>query len=534
MTRDFHELLKESGYLDTPVNRFFWKNASPTLRNHLRQWLILSLSTALPFAALLASLSQLKGMDRLTLFVFYTVVYCSGFALLDIATGFLMRVVGDVREESPWLNWVPIPLAMLFLFFWTRGLENAIDVRPTEVRVLIWAALALSCWIAGKSCQLLVISRLYWHGIRPPKLRQYPLLTGLVLASMITLHLVQQVTPQLPHLEPNGGTPMVVLALDVPHGLFKDYTQLFPDWPAQDFEVEENDITNFWTELGTGTNSSLHQTSLVVFKTPLFTSPLNRRDPTQGAPLFVFQTLGLSSPVSEGGRFRQYFWEILDNYQLRTYAYSWWHSYPASSRNGGVLSERWTHEQQGYPFEVGLKILDPKQEAPVSQNKALEATRNREKQTWAQLLERARLSDFDLCVAYLPLADLMANTEQEGLLLYRKEMITQLLGSLPRDTRMGILLSSGKPDGNVLQYRFITNWLQSVADPLENHLELAPTILHAYELPPDQLMARSRIKIPLDIPIERVDYGEPEQDRIPDPRSDQNYYEELRSLGYVK
>ncbi len=534
MSKELHELLKESGYLDSPANRFFWKNASPTFRNHLRQWFILSSYTAIPFAALLAILTRLKGVDRLVLFATYWVLFCLGFVVLDLVLGLAVRSIKGVRIRSAWLNWTPIPLAMMFLFFWGYGLQHAIDARPHAARLLIWAALAISTWIAGKSCQLLFVSRLYWHGISPPELKKYPLIMSLALLGMIGLHISQHWEGGLPNLKPEPGSPMLVLALDAPHDLFDAYSDLFPAWPARDFEMEETDITNFWTELGTGTPASLHQTSLVVFKTPFFKRPLNRRDPTTVPLLSVFQTLGLASPMSEGGRFRQYFWEILDDYQLRTFAYSWWHSFPASSRNGGVLSERWTRETDQHPFQVGLATLEPVETLPDFHNPALAPTVQRENQTWAQLHQRAENLDFDLCVAYLPLADLLENEDQEAVLAFRKTEIDAIFNTLPRDTRIIVLLSSGKPTQNRLEYRIISNWLDTVANPLESHLELAPTILTACQLPPDILMAPSRIKIPLDITAERVDYGEPDQDRTPDPNSDQNYFQELRSLGYVK
>ena len=80
----------------------------------------------------------------------------------------------------------------------------------------------------------------------------------------------------------------------------------------------------------------------------------------------------------------------------------------------------------------------------------------------------------------------------------------------------------------------ISNWLPEICDPFQNHRQLAPTILVDYRIPADRLMEGARHKLPLDITAERLDYGEPDTDRKPHPKADTNYYEELKSLGYVK
>lgn len=99
-----------------------------------------------------------------------------------------------------------------------------------------------------------------------------------------------------------------------------------------------------------------------------------------------------------------------------------------------------------------------------------------------------------------------------------------------------MLLSSGKPleQKQEVRLHLISNWLPEIAQPLESHLELAATLLADYRIPADRLMMAARYKLSLDISNERLDYGEPDKQRKPQPKADRHYYEELKSLGYVK
>jgi hypothetical protein len=68
---------------------------------------------------------------------------------------------------------------------------------------------------------------------------------------------------------------------------------------------------------------------------------------------------------------------------------------------------------------------------------------------------------------------------------------------------------------------------------LASHLELAPTILADYGLPRDRLMLKAPRQTST-AELGSVDYGEPNPDRRGDPIADTHYYEELKSLGYIR
>ena len=544
MTEDIYRMLRDSGYLASPADRYLWKNATPTFRHHLRQLMLLGLFTAIPMGALFSSLTLLGGWDRLVLFLFYLLTVLLGLALSDLVIGWLVLR----KSLEPWwgktrfLTLLPMIIAALILFLLGQWLQPLISLRPVWAQALLWPALAITAWIAAKSCHLLIISRLYWHGIKPPPRHAYPWLMALVLASVGLYHVNKHFRRSPEISPPQFHAPMLILTLDVPDPWFSQYLTALPSWPRQAVKVESSDITNFWTEWGTGAPAEKHQTSLVVFDIPLFRRALNGRDPLQAFPLKVASVLGLAKPQTGGGRYRKYFWEILDSHGARAYAYSFWHSYPASSQNGGVLSERWTPQQEGPPYQVGLAIGEPPPGFTLPGDHEWQSTLDRERQSWLQLGQRVAAADFDLCVAYFPLSDQLdslpqdeAPTHQASLLAYRLEQIEALFSGLPADARVGILIASGKnDDGMPIDAVLISNWLDEVAHPLTSHLQFAPTVLHLLGLPPDRMMAESRYKLPLDFPEQRVDYGEPERNQTPNSKTDQHYYEELKSLGYVQ
>ena len=355
--KDAFEFLKELGYLDSPANRFFWKNATPTLRNHLRQFCMVSPLAALPISMFAAGLTTLTGTDRLWLFLFYFVLVSLCFLMADLLTGLLvrMRLLRTFWAESRLPNIIPLPVSVVFLLISGGLFLDAIMVKPLFSRLLIWTALGLSSWIAAWSVRLLLTSRLCWQGIRPPEYRPYRPLMALTAAAIIGFYFHQsraRVSPPVRALE--KVPPMLVLNLDVPQHLFDAYADLFPAWPRQHLQVEESDITHFWTSFGTGAPVRGHQASLLTWQTPLFAANLSDQDPTALLALRLFQGIGMAEPLAEGERSRKYFWEILDEYDLRTYSFSFWHSFPASSQNGGVLSERWTEQRLGAPYLSGL------------------------------------------------------------------------------------------------------------------------------------------------------------------------------------
>lgn len=544
MTEDIQTYLRESGYLDSPTNRLFWKNATPSLRHHMRQWLVLASSACLPIALLIAAVTPSRGIDRWLLAACYLVVGLGAFAVLDVLIGAAMRwrKLEPFWTENRLLNGIP-PLGFTILLI-SGGwfLYPNLTIKAAVPQFLAWIGLALWAYIGGKAIWMLTISRLYWHGIRPPQKQPYPLLMVLALLFIGISTLVQarlRAVPAIP--EPLQRQPVVMLTFDVPPALFEDYANLFPDWPMQALPAAQKDITTFWTSFGTGTRAERHRASLVTFAAPLFHNSLNRQESTHRLPLMLMQPFGLLEPLAGSGRYRKYWWEILDQAGLRTFAYAYWHSFPASSRRGGVLTERWTEAHQQPPYLAGMQPTNDTQPPPIHGSENLTGTLAREAQTWAQLKVRAEQRDFDFCIAYFPLADLIDPNHadedpQSQLLTYRRTHIERLLQRLPQDTRIGIVLASGKTtDTNRrIDVRILTNWLNATASPFEDPLQVAPTLLNYFGLPSDRFMLEpATTDQPLNRHV-RLDYGEPLRTFTPEKLTDDAYYEELKSLGYVQ
>ncbi|MDJ0839987.1 MAG: hypothetical protein QNK37_25960 [Acidobacteriota bacterium] len=547
MAKDIDQLLKDAGYLETPAARLFWRGATPTLRHHIRQVTLLALMVSLPGAGLFAVLTRLEGLDRLWLFLFYLIVGLVVSALLDLLVALLFRLgfpPKSIADRSGLLNNLTIPVAAVFFLGMARLLVDAVALRPLEIQVLIWIALSLTAGMAGGCLRLLFVSRLFWHGIRPPNYRTYPMMTSIALLALAVFAHVQTLgRDRLPRRMPTQNPPVILLAFDLPREDFHLVTDMMPQWPSQSLEVKEDDIASFWTSLGTGTEPDSHAASLVTYKTPLFGGRLVSRDPTQVLPLALLRLAGQASPLADGGRYRKYFWEILDDYNLSTYAFNYWNSFPAASQNGGVMSERWNTEYPHPPYVSGIEISEPVNELGLDLPESLAPTLARENQAWSQLARRAVRADFDLCMAYFPLGDLLdLSAEPAGadarkeLWAFRKQRMLDLLESLPEQTKIGIFIASGKdaPMGRPIRLEIISNWFPEFAEPFNSHLEIAPTILNHYGLPRDRLMPEARTKQQTLQAARTADYGEPQATRYVDSQSDSRYYQELKSLGYIR
>jgi len=544
---DIDRVLEQAGYLETPTSRLFWRNASPTLRNHLRQLVVIAVLVTLPTAALFAVLSRLAGSDRLILFAFYLSAGLIALALVDGLVAAVVRL-GFRSGRGLWLNLMPMVGGLLFAVGLGWFLRDAIALREVGVQVLVWASLALIAWLSGDCLRLLFVSRLTWRGVRPPQYRAYPLLTvsALVLLGCFAWLQTRSRTPM--RLVPIDRPPLVLLAFDLPSGPNPAFGSRLPDWPSQRLATEETDIHAFWISLASGTEPERHFASLVSFETPLFRGRTSTADPTLRPPLALMRALGQVTPMAGEDRTRKYVWEILDGLGARTFSYAFWHTFPAASQHGGVLSERWTPQQTMPPYADGLEPAQtsedhPSLQLPGSVPETVAGTSARERETWAQLMTRARMADFDLLTAYFPLADQLDRVPEpdrraarDALAAYRGEMLDVLLERLPVETRVGILIASGKPaaSGDTITLDIVSNWLGDVVEDLDSHLELAPTILADYGLPRDRLMPEAPLKPGPDRVARSVDYGEPNPDRRGDPDADTEYYEALRSLGYIR
>ena len=235
-----------------------------------------------------------------------------------------------------------------------------------------------------------------------------------------------------------------------------------------------------------------------------------------------------------------YFWEILDAHGLRVHSYAFWRTFPAAGQNGGVLSERWRPTLDRAPYASGLAPAAPPEPLPLVLPEVLAGPAAREQQTWGQLYQRAASNDFDLCIAYFPLADLLdepgSPESRRAFTAYRERMIGGLLEALSENTRVGILIASGKTavPGDKISLDIISNWISEMARPFTNHLQLAPMMLEVYGLPRDRMMPESTLNHPAGQALGAIDYGEPHPDRRGDPHADARYYEELKSLGYIR
>ena len=542
---DPHQFLKESGYLNSPTSRYFWRNTSPSFRDHVRQLLFMSSLCAFSFSLCLTLVTLLRGVDRLWILVFYFIIFGLGFLLLDLAMVLVIRFkfLRSFWSDNPILNGVPVFCCLFLIGVFGLLLKTAIASKPSEIQAVIWVLLALSSWLSGQCLHILWLERMYWHGVHLPVFRPLNALlvfTGVALVSFLVFS-GSRGQPETLSVK-STVVPVVLLAFDAPEPVAKEMEARLP-WPSKLLQADEPDLPTFWASLGSGTSPDHHRASLVQFRTPVFGDRLNLQDPVQRLPLKVFQWIGWAEPLTSFARYRKYFWEILDEYRVRVFSFSYWYSHPAVSRHGGVVSERWTREYDFPPYISGISSAQTDDALSGIDSNSLGPTVQRENQAWAQLLDKAETGDFDLMIAYFPLSDLLQGLEpsqsqvhQERLINFRERKLETLFGHLPEEARVGIFIASGgKAVGEKgIKFRLISNWQEAFGDDFGNHLQVAPSMLNYFGLPMGRFMAQPVPRLSLDFPDKKIDYGEPKRHWNANQKLDSRYYQELKSLGYIQ
>lgn len=541
MADDIREQLRDLGYLSNPVSHWLWGRMRPGWRSHMRHFSISCAVHALTLSAITASLTGLNGSDRFGVAGFYVVVACLLTLCLDLLIGWVMSVPvwleqlrRGQRLNAAWLvGW----LACFFLLvFWLRP---NIKVQTATAQVILFIALGFTAWCWAGSLRLLTISRLYWFGHRPPRFRPHYLWFACVLGLLVVVEVVWS-RAEKPRPKPASSTQMLVLAFDMPVQEIEPFLNRLPNWQASQFEVSESDISAFWTRFGTGIPHL--SSSLMAYNLGFFQDALNPQDRTLKPVVWLSQMLGLAKPTARSTRLTKYIWEIFDEQGLTTYAFGFWHTFPAELRRGGVLSERWDYQHQTYPYSSGLPALNLS-EPEMTENPNVTPFAQREAATWSLLGNLT--TDFDFAIAYFPLADVLGqsgplpqgqNRENaiSALNQRRVAQIESLLARLPEETMVSIVATSGRDrlDHGLVQCSVLHSpqYLQR-AQPLLSELDFAPTVLNLYHLPADRRMHPSQLNsndIPQPISYRaRLELG-------PRHRDDDDYLEQLRSLGYVK
>lgn len=531
----------------------FWRGATPTTRSHLRLLSTLTLVGALPAALLLSLLSRLTGSDSLILFLFYFLLFSICFVLLDLVLGAALKVPIIQRQavKGQWINLLPAILSGVFFSLGILALDRTLLHKGTTMRVLTIVAIMATSFLLAMPARYLVITRLYWHGVRPPTYRAYRMLTLSVVALVLSVQLVGKAFQgSAPSIQAQAKAAVVLLAFDIPEKHDEAYAEVFPDWERQSYTSEATSITDFWAGFGTGTGARVHGASLWTIHSPLFLRKLNRNDPTQVLPIALLEVLNLTQPVAGGGRYRKYFWEILDDCGLATYSWSFWHSFPAKSQNGGVLTERWEPAYRATPYLVGMTPLPgtgiPQWTATLpgggrgARYKPLKNMAAREEQSWKLLNQQAGTLNFHTAVAYFPLSDNLERLPENGsahetLATYRQGQLSRLLEVFGEDVAIGIVIASGKDSKDGVKAQLLTNpaWRNRIAPSFTSYLQVAPTILNYFGIPADKMMYEPS-PTAHSPNLNRVDYGEPEHILEATDHRDTRYYQDLRALGYIR
>jgi len=539
MSGNIYHDLKNLGYLKSPATRWLW-GSSPSRRQHLRKLVGIQLTIGVFLATLVAGLSSLDGWDRMKLLVLYALLAAAVIAVLDLLLALALRwkQLQSVASGSQLLNWVAIPLAALVFWLLAVWLRSPIGAHRPLTIGLIWAVLLSLSWVIAQLTHLILVSRLYWFGLEPPRYVRHHLVMMGVLGLIFVAQLWFAETPEIPVTHPNQNRRMVMICFDLPPGWEVPARAHLDSWQHSEFESDLDDISAYWTGIGSGLDAAQHQASLIGYRVPGFDEVLSPLDPTQVPLCTLARMLGLAQTWAESGRQGKYAWEILDQFGLKTFSLGYWHSFPASSRHGGVLTERWTPQQSQNLYIEGLAIPKVDPLPHQFESDLFLQVWQRETAAWSAI-ETLSSSAYHLLVAYFPLADVLEEVlEGDALQIAQSELqrwrtvhLERLLSGLDEDVAVLVVRSSGRAiDGRIrTRLSFNSPWSRRTV-PIRAATEIAPTILEYFGFPADRDMGPSRA----DEQLPRTDYGPPSRQGFPRQDDQDSYLEQLRSLGYVQ
>ncbi|MCB1044364.1 MAG: hypothetical protein KDC35_15585 [Acidobacteria bacterium] len=518
------------------MSHWLWGKTNPGWRAHARHLAVFSSLFALATALLIGFSSLARGTDKLVISAVYVAAVPIASLLIDLVLAVIMAsssLVGLMQKGSV-LHYVRFPVAMVVFVLIDFWLHQNIHIQTGPSKFILLLIMALFSWTFVSGLHLLAISRLYWFGRRPPRERPHVLWMTLVFGFVITVETLLPSTRA--DLEPNrNAAPALILGFDVPFAQFDAYTALLPDWQSSQFTVQESDISQFWTRLGTGIQ--FNNAALLNYQWVWMQQALSPQDQTQRPVIWFLKKAGIAKPTARSTRHIKYVWEIIDGLGLPTFALGYWHTFPAESKQGGVISERWDADHQEYPFTSVPIDVQAASEFAQSLPLSVGPIVQREYAVWDTLLRVAL--DFKVAAAYFPLSDILATSgnlaSMDGVMKWRAGFMQQLMTRLPAETSVLVVLTSGRSFVNdeTIECKILhsPSFLKRSA-PIQGELEVAPTLLHLFHVPLDRRMEPNTSRA-FDATSDTVDYGLRTISGAP-PTEDKQYLELLRSLGYVE
>ncbi len=535
MAPDYRTQLRDLGYLNSPVVHWIWGQALPGWRSHMRHLLAAGAALGLIMGTMSALVCTAGGTDLFKISVVYALATLIITLVMDIfvAVSLSSTMLIDLIRSGPFLSYLRLPIAILVFIMISIWLRSNLYQASALSRLTYLGVFALAALTWAEAFHLLIISRLYWFGHRPPKHKRHKFWMWLMACIVLGTYYFWP-SPVKSFGAIADGPPLIVLGFDMPSEQMEGFANLLPSWPRTEFKADESDISQFWTRFGTGIRNQM--TSLISHEIVGFNHALNQHDAILAPVIWFASKVGLSKPTTRTTRQTKYVWEILDEQGLKTNIFGFWHTFPASSQSGRVLSERWDLQHQKYPYCTGIPAVSIQENWLEEGSEDVLAVVQREQAIWHYLTTLG--DEFNLTLAYFPLSDVLANQPEmphlaiDDLPKKRAKLIHAWLSQMPEDSLIYILLTSGRSEldeGYVECLGIQSPNLRERFKPQSTETDFAKIALELHGLPLDKQMITA-----LSNPTqEAVSYG-PRSQWGPRHENDDAYLEQLRSLGYVK
>ncbi len=368
------EALRERGYLETPLERWFLGRFGDPFghdpRRRLTSALLAGVLAGPLLGLLLAAVLVVESRGLIRVWpdgVLYALLFAPVLgalvALAEALVGFAIRAGGRVpmrlspRKASITAGLVVSGALALYLgFWWVRA-----GGRVTLVDVAALLALALGAGFAGRVISAAALVQAALRAGRAPQ-RRRPRMGALLLAAAAVVAIVAALAGAAFTARNGNGAPVTVqddaprrvvlvawdgLSWELERGLRRVNGAVARVWPGVSGEVVAPllaapgvDPAATWTTVATGTPPSIHGVGSLEFTTLAGAVAPAPRYGVAAGPLGLLMNLWPTQrrPARAGVRQVPAFWEVIADAR-KTAVVGWWATWPATSpgRAGGYL-----------------------------------------------------------------------------------------------------------------------------------------------------------------------------------------------------
>ena len=527
---DLRAQLRDRGYLSRGIERWFaldpW--SSRTFWVELatvaaKAATLIAVFGVLPMVAVMLVRNRpLTALETLELFL----LYAAAWSVMAFAAIVLTALLLKIRPELP----IDTPRALLFISILVSAVLAApfavwwyrFDTEPSAIELIAGVALAGIHFVVTTivtSAALLSFS--IYEVQRVPAIHQKPRTIPLAVAAAILIAILfvpAYATPDRPQAAPLQvvTTPtqnrIALVAVD---GLTFEIAQSRPDLARQFVSttslrtVPGRSTTERWASIGTGVPAPLHGVRSVDGVRLIGGSNVLQSVSRADLVLHTIAPeirLARREPLPPTVRRREYVWEIFSDRGVSSLAVNWWTS--ESTRSGTLTS-------------IGQETIFSRDPLNVDSS----ATRH--------FLQSIDAQQPRFATVYLPALDVVLNRlavdESRRLALSLKALDGVVAAVAAVRSRGYDVVLIGAPGEGVSGHAVIGSTFAMSSPSIA--FDIAPTLCALLGFPPSEEMPGRSLVTPE--PPRIASYGARVGGKAP-ARLDQEYYESLRSLGYIR